>query len=124
MKKLCSFFFLLALPSFALAQHSKKYTKRTIAEKARYYTKQMIDSLELNSEQEESVFHINLEVSKRFDQMFKDSSISVSERKPLYRSIYQYRDSSLRQCLDRKQFLHFLDIEMDRRDKKKKKKLD
>jgi len=115
--------FLFSIQGACYAQDYKhKYKKRTAEEKARYFTKQMIDSLSLTADQENRCYEINLEVTKRFNTLYADTSLSKTDRKPYYRSIYQYRDSSLRKALDRKQFLRFLDIEMERRNRKQETK--
>lgn len=107
-------------PFITSAQQVGKYSKRSIEEKARFYTKEMIDKLELSAVQEEACYEINVEVSRQFDQLYKDTILNAEERRPIFRSIFQYRDSSLRKTLDRKQFLKFLDDEMEKRERKKK----
>ena len=103
------------------AQKKYAYKERTIEEKARYFTKQMVASLTVSEEQEEALYEMNILVSAKFDSLnvFVDS-LERQERSAAYRSIYSYRDSCMRKILPTKEFLKFQDIEREKYEKKKK----
>jgi hypothetical protein len=99
-----------------------RYKKRTPEEKARYFTKKMTDSLTVSKPQEDSLFLMNIEISKKFDSLRTIvNDMEKKERSAAYRSIYAYRDSCMRQILPRKEFLKFLDIEREKWERKKAK---
>ncbi len=98
------------------------YKKRTAEEKARYFTKKMVDSLTVSEGQEDSLFQMNIVVSQKFDSLKRIvNSLSKKERSAGYRSIYAYRDSCMRAILPRKEFLKFLDLEREKYERKKSK---
>lgn len=108
--------------SCAAQKRSAKSWKRTPEEKARYFTKKMVDSLTVTETQEDSLFKMNIIVSQKFDSLnvFVDS-LERRERSAAYRSIYRYRDSCMKVILPIKEFLKFQDIERERWERKKEK---
>lgn len=103
------------------AQYKKyEYKKRTAEEKARYFTKKMVDSLDVNSAQEDSLYLMNIIVSEKFDSLKEiATSLNRKDRSAAYRSIYAYRDSCMKVILPTKEFLKFLDFERERWERKK-----
>jgi len=98
------------------------YKKRSPEEKARYFTGKMVDSLNVTKAQEDSLFVMNIEVSKKFDSLrVIVGDMNREDRSAAYRSIYAYRDSCMREILPRKEFLKFLDIEREKWERKKAK---
>ena len=98
----------------------KTWKKRTTEEKARYFTKKMVDSLTVTEAQEDSLYEMNIVVSKKFDSLkVIVYDMNKKERSKAYRSIYAYRDSCMREILPRKEFLKFLDIEREKWERKK-----
>lgn len=108
----------LSISHLCFAQKAT-YKKRTAEEKARYYTNQMTDSLDLNSEQEEKVYSIHLIVSQAFDSLYAHPISDPNERKIRIRKIFETRDEDLRKVLTTKQFLRFKDIELEKYERKK-----
>lgn len=107
---------------FSCAGQKKKYEykKRTPEEKARYYTKKMVDSLTVTETQEEGLYEMNIIVSQKFDSLNKFvEGLERRERSAAYRSIYSYRDSCMKVILPIKEFLKFQDIERERYERKK-----
>jgi hypothetical protein len=101
---------------------SYRYKKRSPEEKARYFTGKMVDSLNVTKPQEDSLFIMNIEVSKKFDSVRAIvDDMNREDRSAAYRSIYAYRDSCMREILPRKEFLKFLDIEREKWERKKAK---
>lgn len=97
-----------------------EYKKRTPEEKARYFTKKMVDSLTVTEAQEDSLYQMNIVVSEKFDSLKNIvDGLDKRERSAAYRSIYAYRDSCMREILPRKEFLKFLDIEREKWERKK-----
>ena len=97
------------------------YPKKSIDEKARYYTKQMVDSLHVNEREETLLFETNLQVSKKFDSVYSLQLSNENERKAAFRAIYQYRDSCFKSILPIKEFLRFQDIEREKWERRKRK---
>lgn len=97
-----------------------EYKKRTAEEKARYFTKKMVDSLTVTEAQEDSLYLMNIVVSEKFDSLKNVvDGLDRRERSAAYRSIYKYRDDCMRAILPRKEFLKFLDIEREKWERKK-----
>jgi len=114
--------FCLSLSTITSAQAKYKYKKRTAEEKARYFTKKMVDSLDVSEAEEEALYEMNIIVSQKFDSLnVFVSELSKKNRSAAYRSIYQHRDSCMKSILPIKQFLKFQDIERERWERKKKK---
>ncbi len=105
----------------AWSQKKYQYKKRTPEEKARYFTKKMVDSLTVSEAQEDSLYEMNIVVSQKFDSLkLVVDQLSKKERSAAYRSIYQYRDSCMKSIIPIKEFLKFQDIERERWERKKK----
>jgi hypothetical protein len=105
------------------AQGSYTFKKRTAEEKARYFTKKMVDSLDVTGAQEDSLYLMNIVVSAKFDSLrLQLEYLDSKERSAAYRSIYQYRDSCMKEILPIREFLKFQDIERERYERKKQKK--
>lgn len=97
-----------------------KYKKRTIEEKARYFTKKMTDSLKVNEAQDDSLYKMNIVLTQKFDSLRTiANTLSRKEKSAAYRSIYAYRDRCMRTILPRREFLKFLDIEREKWERKK-----
>lgn len=101
-------------------QKKYEYKKRTPEEKARYFTKKMVDSLTVTEAQEDALYLMNIVVSQKFDSLKNIvDGLDKRERSAAYRSIYKYRDDCMRKILPRKEFLKFLDIEREKWERKK-----
>jgi len=98
--------------------------KQRAEKKARYFTKVMLDSLNVTAEQEEALYQMNIIVSEKFDSLGKvvNNLANQKERSHAYRSIYEYRDSCMRNILPIKEFLKFQDIEREKYERKKQQK--
>lgn len=97
-----------------------KYKKRTPEEKARYFTKKMVDSLTVSEAEEEALYKMNIVVSRKFDSLRTFvNTLDRRDRSAAYRSIYGYRDSCMKAILPIKEFLKFQDIERERYERKK-----
>ena len=78
MKYIISIMSLLLCAQCIFAQ---SYKKRTPEEKARFYTDEMVKTLELDSVTSEHVYEINLIVSKQFDSLYATRPESGEARK-------------------------------------------
>lgn len=124
-KRICITLFTILFGVVFSCEGQKKYEykKRTPEEKARYFTKKMVDSLTVTANQEDSLYLMNIIVGHKFDALkLKVDTMSKKDRSIAYRSIYNFRDSCMRQILPRKEFLKFLDIERERWERKKEKR--
>ena len=123
-KRICIVLFtvLFGVAFSCSAQKKYEYKKRTPEEKARYFTKKMVDSLDVTEDEENLLYIMNIELSEKFDSLklsISDNQLTKKERSLGYRSIYAYRDNCMRQILPRKEFLKYLDIERERWERKK-----
>ncbi len=108
--------------SCAAQRKTTDYKKQNAEQKARYFTKKMVDSLTVTPAQEEALYEMNIIVSAKFDSLnVLVDSLDRGERSAAYRSIYQYRDSCMKAILPIKEFLKFQDIERERYEEKKRK---
>ena len=107
---------------FSCQAQRKKYSyrKRTPEEKARYFTKKMVDSLNVTDSEEEDLFKMNIAVTKKFDSLrtYVDK-LERKERSAAYRKIYAYRDSCMKEILPIKEFLKFQDMEREKWERKR-----
>lgn len=102
------------------AQKKYEYKKRTPEEKARYFTKKMVDSLTVTEAEEEALYEMNIVVSQKFDSLrIIIDDLGRKERSAAYRNIYGYRDSCMKEIIPIKEFLKFQDIERERWERKK-----
>lgn len=120
MKKV-TYLSILCLCVYQITWAQATYRKKTLEEKARYYTKQMIDSLHVSEREETLVYAANLDVSKKFDSIYSLRLSNENERKAAFRAIYQYRDSCFKSILPIKEFLRFQDIEREKWERRKEK---
>lgn len=97
---------------------AQSYKKRTPEEKARFYTDEMVKTLNLDSVTSVGVYEINLLVSRQFDSLYATSPEKEDARKGAV-AIYKNRDLLLRKVLTTQQFLQFDDIQREKREKKK-----
>ncbi len=121
-KRICIILFtiLFGVAFSCAAQKKYTYKKRTPEEKARYFTKKMVDSINVTPAEEEALYMLNIQLGQKFDSVKAlTKNLSRTERTAAYRSIYAYRDSCMRKLLPTKEFLKFLDIERERWERKK-----
>lgn len=115
---------LLLIISFSISSaFSQSYKKRTPAEKATYYTKQMVDDLKLDSATTTKVYEINLVVSQQLDSAFA-AHTDKDAMKKVYYTVFKKRDEEYRKVLTKTQFLQYDDLQRERREAKQKKKLE
>jgi hypothetical protein len=98
---------------------AQNFKKRTLEEKATYYTNELVETVKLDSVQIPLVFDINLRVSRQFDSLYASNPDPLSKRNGSI-AIYKQRDSELRKVLSKQQFLMFDDFQREKREKKKK----
>ena len=120
MKKISVLLIVLQL-SFVL--DAQDYKRKTPEEKARKYTSEMAAEITLEKTQEEQIFLINLDVSKRFDSLYASKPEKDILRK-ITIDILKNRDAEFRKVLSPEQFLRFDDIQREKREKKLKEKLE
>ncbi len=109
---------IIALTLCAALSFSQNYKKKTAEQKARFYTDQMIQELQLDSATSLKVFELNLLVSQQFDSLYATNPEKDDARKGAI-AIYKNRDAQLRKVLTTQQFLKFDDIQREKREKKR-----
>jgi hypothetical protein len=114
---------LLIILHLSVLSFSQTYKRKTPEEKARKYTLEMAEEIKLEKEQEEKIYLINLEVSKRFDSLYASKPEKDLLRKES-REIFKQRDLEFRKVLNTEQFLRFDDIQREKYEKKQKEKLE
>lgn len=110
-------FVLFSLQVFA---QNKSWDNTPIG-RAKYFTMKMMQDLALDDSLENSLFEINVAVSKQFDSVKAITFSDDKLRKRSYVSIYAYRDSCLNAVLPRKKYLLFQDLEREKYLKRKQK---
>ncbi len=115
MKQLLISLLVLGTTATLYAQR-KQYS---LEEKAQYYTKQMVDSLQLSTEQEKKVYTINLQVSKSIDSIYALKLESKVGKKAMV-PIFKLRNEQYKEVLSTIQFLKYDDMEREKRERKKK----
>jgi hypothetical protein len=120
MKKINLLFVGLHLTLFTFSQ---EYKRRTPEEKAKKFTSEMASEITLEKVQEESIYLINLQVSKRFDSLYATKPDKELSRK-CSREIFKSRDLEFRKILTTAQFLQYDDIQREKYEKKVKEKLE
>lgn len=109
---------IIALTLCATLSFSQNYKKKTAEQKARFYTDQMIQELQLDSATSLKVYELNLLVSQQFDSLYATNPEKDDARKGAI-AIYKNRDAQLRKVLTTQQFLKFDDIQREKREKKR-----
>ena len=100
---------------------AQPYKKRTPAEKARFYTNEMVTELKLDSLTAAKVYEVNLQVSQQFDSLYAGSPDAADARAGAI-AIYKRRDAALRTVLTTQQFLQFDDLQREKREKRRAEK--
>lgn len=108
----------IALVLCATLCFSQNYKKKTAEQKARFYTDQMIEELQLDSTTSLKVYELNLVVSQQFDSLYATHPEKEDARKGAI-AIYKKRDARLRNVLTTQQFLKFDDIQREKREKRR-----
>ncbi|HOZ51109.1 MAG TPA: hypothetical protein PLU17_04585 [Chitinophagaceae bacterium] len=114
---------LLIILHLSLFTFSQSYTKKTPEEKAKKYTAEMAAIIQLEKEQEEKIYLINVQVSKQFDSLYASKPEKDILRSSTI-SILKDRDIEYRKVLSNEQFLRFDDVQREKREKKYKEKLE
>jgi hypothetical protein len=115
---------LLLIVSFSVySAFNQSYKKRTLEEKATYYTKQMVDDLKLDSSTTKKVYEINLVVSQQLDSAFAAHTEKEAMKK-VYYTVFKKRDEEYRKVLTKRQFLEYDDLQRERREARQKEKLE
>lgn len=114
---------LLIILHVSFQSFSQEYKRKTPEEKARKYTTEMAQEISLEQGQQEKVYLINLEVSKKFDSLYASKPEKDLLRKVTI-EILKARDIEFRKILSNEQFLRYDDIQREKREKKQKEKLE
>jgi hypothetical protein len=107
----------LSIQSFA-----QGYKKRTVEEKAAYFTKEIVDYIpSLTDSQQSQLLLINIQVTKSFDSI-KSLKLEEVDYKKAARAIFVTKGEFLKNLFTPQQYDEFLMLEAEKRERKKEKK--
>ncbi|MBL7766700.1 MAG: hypothetical protein JNJ58_11430 [Chitinophagaceae bacterium] len=119
MKKSMIFSLLLFCGITAFTQ---TYKRKTPEEKARKYTDELTAVISLDTLQLDSIFLINVQVSKQFDSMYASKPDPALQKKATI-AILKHRDTLYRNVMRPEQFLRYDDWQREKREQKWKEKM-
>ena len=92
-----------------------------MANKARYYTRQMMNNFKLPDSLESKIYDINLMVSMRIDSIYAGNYMD-HERKQRMRMVFVARDSAYKSIMTKQQYLQYDDWQREMWEKKQTEK--
>ena len=94
---------------------AQEFKRKSPEEKAKKYTSEMVAVCQLEKAEEEKVFLLNVEVSKKFDSLYSDKADKEKLKIGMIK-IFRWRDAELRKILSNEQFLRFDDFQREKRE--------
>lgn len=95
--------------------------KRTPEQKARYYTREIMQALHLPDSLEGAIFDANRRVSIQLDSLYA-SPLENGPRKQAMRVVFQQRDSVYKSVFTKQQFLQYDDWQREQWEKRQAEK--
>jgi hypothetical protein len=111
----------ITISGVVIAQAQGKRAKRTVADKAAYFTKEITDYVSnIDSNQYQQLLQINIAVTNSFDSV-RNLGLEPIEARPAMKGIYANRDAAVKKVLNEQQYDEYMMLQAEKREEQRKK---